>query len=144
MKKMIAIIVAMFMMIGLTACEGTGETGLEKQNEEESQVIYEDDILKAVYKGVSETSGVVIMTVELYNKTDGEISVLPMNSSVDGKAVQFTSGTLATIQGGKEFNQGWIVGSMPTENVEFSMSICDENMSELEQTDIITVEISDL
>ena len=36
---------------------------------------------------------------------------------------------------------GWIIGSMPTDNIEFSMSICDENMSELVKTDILTIDI---
>ena len=83
----------------------------------------------------------VVMKVKLENKSDNEITILPMDSSVDGTMVQFTSGTLATISSGKTFNQGWIIGSMPTDNIEFSMSICDENMSELVKTDILTIDI---
>ena len=104
-------------------------------------VVYEDETLKADYLGMSETSGIVIMSIRLENKTDSEITVLPMDSSVDGMMVQFTSGSLATIQGGKSFTQSWIIGSVPDESIEFSMSICDKNMNELVQTDILTIEV---
>lgn len=143
MKKIISILLAATLILSLSACEisESNPSSNQENTEVEEQVIYEDDILKAVYKGVSETSGVVIMTVELKNKSDVEITVLPMDSSVDETMIQFTSGTLATIQAGKTLNQGWIIGSMPTQNIEFSMSICDENMSELVQTDSLTIEV---
>lgn len=143
MKRIISILFAATLILSLSAC-GSSESDSssnQENTEVEEQIIYEDDILKAVYKGVSETSGVVVMTVELENKSDSEITVLPMDSSVDGTMVQFTSGTLATIQAGKTFNQGWIIGSMPTQSIEFSMSICDENMSELVQTNSLTIEV---
>lgn len=146
MKKLFVVIFTLILVLSLVACSNSSElahssTLQEETGVNEEQIIYEDDTLKATYLGVSETSGVVVMNVQLENKTDSEISVLPMDSSVDGTTVQFTSGTLATIQGGKIFNQGWIIENMPTDNIEFSMSICDENMNELTRTDILTVEI---
>lgn len=146
MKRLFAVIFILILVLSLVACSNSSEsahssTPPEETGVDEEQIIYEDDALKATYLGVSETSGVVVMNVQLENKTDSEISVLPMDSSVDGVTVQFTSGTLATIQGGKIFNQGWIIGNMPTNNIEFSMSICDKNMNELAQTDILTVEV---
>lgn len=149
MKKVLTALCVALLAFSLTAC-GTTDTdeSVSDSSQTESlsiataeQVIYEDDYLKATYKGVSETSGVIVMTVALENKSDEEITVLPMDSSVDGTMVQFTSGTLATIQAGKTFNQGWILSSMPTEEIEFSMSICDSDMSEILQTDVLTIEM---
>lgn len=141
MKKMLSILLLLVLI--LTGCNSFQPVSddNQKDTEVEEQLIYEDDILRAVYLGVSETSGVVVMTVELENKSDSEITVLPMDSSVDGTMVQFTSGTLATIQAGKTFKQSWIIGNMPTQSIEFSMSICDENMSELVQTDSLMIEV---
>ncbi len=150
MRKVVALLLAVLMVTAMTACEEDSVTIQEasttqevssETEQDEGQVIYEDDYLKATYQGVSESFGYIVMTVSLENKSDGEISVLPMDSSVDDTMVQFTSGTMATIQAGKTFNQGWLIGSMPTEKVEFAMYIYDENMSEIEHTDILTVEM---
>ena len=145
-KRLFTVIVTLILALSLAACSNSSESSQssdtsKKESAEEEIVIYDDDTLKTTYLGVSEIEGVVVMNVRLENKTDNEITVLPTKSSVDGTMIQFTSGTLATIQDGKTFNQGWIIGSMPTENIEFAMSICDENMSELLQTDILTIEV---
>lgn len=143
MKRIMSILLVITLILSLSACGGSESTSSSTQESSEmkEQIIYEDDILKAIYKGVSEKSGVVVMTVELENKSESEITVLPMDSSVDGTMVQFTSGTLATIQAGKTFSQGWIIGSVPTQSIEFSMSICDENMTELVLTDSLVIEV---
>lgn len=125
MKKICVLLV---MVLFLTGCS-TAEEGTE-------QVIYESDVLKATYLGVS--SG--MLKVRLENKTNVEITVLPMDSSVDGTMVQFTSGTLATIQPGKIFNQAWIVGNV-SENVEFSMSVLNADMGEIEKSENIKIEV---
>ncbi len=150
MRKVVVLLLAALMVTAMTACaedsvtiqeDSTTQEVSSETEQDEGQVIYEDDYLKATYQGVSESFGYIVMTVSLENKSDGEISVLPMDSSVDDTMVQFTSGTMATIQAGKTFNQGWLIGSMPTEKVEFAMYIYDENMSEIEHTDILTVEM---
>lgn len=140
MKKLLLVLILLVCVLMGCGSETNSQLS-EEDTQNEGIVIYEDNFLKATYVGVAETSGVAVMTVSLENKTESEITVLPMDSSVDGTTVQFTSGTIATIQGGKTFNQGWIIGSMPTEVIEFSMSICDKDMSELVKTDILTVEV---
>lgn len=136
MKKILSILCAAVLILGMTGC---GDTSSVSDTSEESteQVIYEDEYIKAIYLGVSDT----IMSVSLENKSNEEITVLPMNSSVDGAMKQFTSGTLATIQPGKTFNQGWILGVTPTNEIEFSMSICGKDMSELVRTDSLKIEV---
>ena len=140
MKKLLLVLILLVCVLMGCGSETNSQLS-EEDTQNEGIVIYEDDFLKATYVGVAETSGVAVMTVSLENKTESEITVLPMDSSVDGTTVQFTSGTIATIQGGKTFNQRWIIGSMPTEVIKFSMSICDKDMSELVKTDILTVEV---
>lgn len=139
MKKILSILCAAMLVFGLTACEDTSSVSDTQEVSEESteQVIYEDEYIKATYLGVADT----IMTVSLENKSDEEITVLPMDSSIDGTMKQFTSGTLATIQPGKTFNQGWILGTVPTKEIEFSMSICGKDMSELVRTDSLKIEV---
>lgn len=144
MRKIFFLICPVFLVLFLFGCGNSEQVSniSEGVAESKEQIVYEDNLIKATYEGVSETSGVVVMKVKLENKTDSEITVLPMDSSVDGTMVQFTSGTLATIQAGKTFNQGWIIGNMPTKNIEFSMSICDKNMSELVKTDALTIDVA--
>lgn len=139
MKKIISILCAAVLILGMTGCSDTSSVSDTSGTTEGSteQVIYEDEYLKATYLGVSDT----VMSVSLENKSDEEITVLPMDSSVDGTMKQFTSGTLATIQPGKTFNQGWIIGATPTNEIEFSMSICGKDMSELVRTDSLKIEV---
>lgn len=136
MKKILSILCVAVLILGMTGC---GDTSSVSDTSEEStkQVIYEDEYIKAVYLGVSDT----VMSVSLENKSNEEITVLPMDSSVDGTMKQFTSGTLAIIQPGKTFNQGWILGVTPTNEIEFSMSICGKDMSELVRTDSLKIEV---
>lgn len=141
MKKFIFVPLVCIFLLSLFGCSSSSELPSGEAENTQEVVVYEDETLKADYLGMSETSGIVIMSIRLENKTDSEITVLPMDSSVDGMMVQFTSGSLATIQGGKSFTQSWIIGSVPDESIEFSMSICDKNMNELVQTDILTIEV---
>lgn len=136
MKKILSILCAAVLILGMTGCSSTSSIS-DTSEESTEQVIYEDEYVKATYLGVSDT----IMSVSLENKSDEEITVLPMDSSVDGTMKQFTSGTLATIQPGKTFNQGWIIGATPTNEIEFSMSICGKDMSEISRTDSLKIEV---
>lgn len=136
MKKILSILCTAVLILGMTGCSSTSSIS-DTPEESTEQVIYEDEYVKATYLGVSDT----IMSVSLENKSDEEITVLPMDSSVDGTMKQFTSGTLATIQPGKTFNQGWIIGATPTNEIEFSMSICGKDMSELVRTDSLKIEV---
>ena len=135
MKKILSLMLAGMLALGVSGCGGADL--VETPEESSQQVIYEDEYIKATYQGISDT----IMSVSLENKSDEEITVLPMDSSVDGVMKQFTSGMIATIQPGKTFNQGWILGATPTKEIEFSMSICGEDMSELVRTDSLKIAV---
>ena len=141
MKKMLSIMLAGVLMLAISGCStdssvATVETS-ETSETSEQQVIYEDEYVKATYQGISNS----IMSVSLENKSNEEITILPMDSSVDGVMKQFTSGVIATIQHGKTFNQGWNLGAIPNKEIEFSMSICGKDMSELVRTDSLKIEV---
>ena len=144
MKK-VAMVLCMFLFaFTLSACDEleTESTPTESTESVKSadKVIVDNEYLKATYMGIEEQFGVVTMVVNLENKTDGEITVLPMDSSVDDKMVQFVSGIPGTMQAGKSFTQGWAIGSVPQKNVEFRLSVFDEEMNELYSSDIIKIE----
>ena len=103
-------------------------------------VICENDYIKATYLGIMESFGYVTLNVRIENKTDGEITVVPLESSVDDTMIQFVSGVPATMQGHKSINQAWIIGSEPQDNIEFKLGILDEHWSELAVTDVIRIE----
>ena len=145
MKKVLTTIcIFLFLYAILGACEDmeTESTPTESTESVKSakKVIVDNEYLKATYMGIEEQFGVVTMVVNLENKTDGEITVLPMDSSVDGTMVPFVSGIPGTMQAGKSFTQGWVIGSVPQKNVEFRLSVLDEEMSELYSSDIIKIE----
>lgn len=103
-------------------------------------VICDNEYIKATYLGIMESFGYVTLNVRIENKTDSEITVVPLESSVDDTMIQFVSGVPATMQGHKSINQAWIIGSEPQNNVEFKLGILDEHWSELAVTDVIRIE----
>lgn len=103
-------------------------------------VICENEYIKATYLGIMESFGYVTLNVRIENKTDSEITVVPLESSVDDTMIQFVSGVPATMQGHKSINQAWIIGNEPQNNVEFKLGILDEHWSELAVTDVIRIE----
>lgn len=134
MKKILSLMLAGVLALAISGCSTDSSVATVETSE---QVIYEDEYIKATYQGISNS----IMSVSLENKSNEEITILPMDSSVDGVMKQFTSGVIATIQPGKTFNQGWILGAMPNKEIEFSMSICGKDMSELVRTDSLKIEV---
>jgi len=134
MKKILSLMLAGALALAISGCNTDSSVATVETSE---QVIYEDEYIKATYQGISNS----IMSVSLENKSNEEITILPMDSSVDGVMKQFTSGVIATIQPGKTFNQGWILGAMPNKEIEFSMSICGKDMSELVRTDSLKIEV---
>ena len=114
-----------------------------RRNEETKSneyVICDNEYIKAIYLGIGNSFGYVTLDVKIINKTDGEITVVPLESSVDDTMIQFVSGVPATMQGNKSINQVWIIGSEPQNNVEFKLGILDEHWSELAVTDVIRIE----
>lgn len=142
MKRVLAIVLLMGIMVGLSACADS-ESG-ESDDKEKAEVIYEDEYIKVTNRGFEKDDStgmeLAMFLVDIENKTDQEITVLPMDSSVDDTMVQFTSGIPATMQGKKKISQAWGIGKdLPKEKIQLSLSICDSEMSELRKTEMITV-----
>lgn len=113
------------------------ETEIETEAEVDEYVICDNEYLRATFLGIGDSFGYITLDVKLENKTDGEITVIPMDSSVDDVMVQFLSGLPATMQGHKSMNQAWLIGSEPQNNIEFKLWIVDENWSDLYKTETI-------
>ena len=142
MKRVLIMVLLMGMIVGLSACADSDSE--ESGDKEKAEVIYEDEDIKVTNRGFDKDDStgmeLAMFLVDIENKTDQEITVLPMDSSVDDTMVQFTSGVPATMQGKKEISQAWGIGKdLPKGKIQLSLSICDSEMSELKKTDIITV-----
>jgi hypothetical protein len=130
--KRICLILGVLMVVGLAGCAGDTQ---DRGTDGTSSVVYEDNGLKITFKGVSDVAGQIGMAFSLENNSESEITVLPLDSSVNGVMVQFVSGTLATIQSGKTFNQVWmcnpetvgVSNSEEVESIEVSFEFGDNN-----------------
>jgi len=111
------------------------------ETESEGMVIADNNYFKATYQGISESFGFYYMNIKFENKTDGEITVVPMESSVDDTMVMFATGVPSTMQAHKSYNAAIMIGSNePKNNIEFKLSAMDENWSELFTTDTIRID----
>nr|DAG02233.1 MAG TPA: hypothetical protein [Siphoviridae sp. ctmqu18] len=111
------------------------------ETESEGMVIADNDYFKATYQGISESFGFYYMNLKFENKTDGEITVVPMDSSVDDTMVMFATGVPSTMQAHKSYNAAIMIGSNePKSNIEFKLSAVDGNWSELFTTDTIRID----
>ena len=111
------------------------------ETESEGMVIADNDYFKATYQGISESFGFYYMNLKFENKTDGEITVVPMDSSVDDTMVMFATGVPSTMQAHKSYNAAIMIGSNePKSNIEFKLSAMDKNWSELFTTDTIRID----
>lgn len=110
------------------------------EDKSDEYVICDNEYIKATYLGIGNAFGYTSLDVKLENKTDREITVVPLDSSVDNNMVQFLSSVPTTMQGHKSMNQAWLIGSEPQDNIEFKFGILDENWNELAVTDVIRIE----
>lgn len=111
------------------------------ETESEGMVIADNNYFKATYQGISESFGFYYMNLKFENKTDGEITIVPMESSVDDTMVMFATGVPSTMQAHKSYNAAVMIGSNePKNNIEFKLSAMDGNWSELFTTDTIRID----
>lgn len=111
------------------------------ETESEGMVIADNNYFKATYQGISESFGFYYINLKFENKTDGEITIVPMESSVDDTMVMFATGVPSTMQAHKSYNAAIMIGSNePKNNIEFKLSAMDENWSELFTTDTIRID----
>lgn len=111
------------------------------ETESEGMVIADNNYFKATYQGISESFGFYYMNIKFENKIDGEITVVPMDSSVDDTMVMFATGVPSTMQAHKSYNAAIMIGSNePKNNIEFKLSAMDGNWSELFTTDTIRID----
>lgn len=108
-------------------------------------VVYEDDVFKATYIGPVDMSdyleGMAAVGFLLENKTDVEITVYPMDTSVDDFMVSFLSGTPARMNPGKKFNQVWMFADedVSFDSFEVSFNAVDADFNELVKTEVFEV-----
>ena len=115
MKRLFTLFLAIIMLAFSTSC-GAGDANtsddkvlpIEEVNKQSQIVVYEDNTLTVTYMGLDNVAGQIGMAFSLENKGNQEITVLPLNGSVNDVMVLFVSGTLATVQPGKVFNQVWL------------------------------------
>ena len=151
MKKLSILVVAL-MILGLCSCGSSSEPE-QASVEQSAQVIYKDEYVEVTFEGVSDlpmVEGMTAVNLSFQNLSDQEITVLPLDSSVNDSMVQFVSGTPATMQGGKKlvyvmsFNNETAGISDYTEvkTLEFSLSVNDESFNEISRSDILSIEVS--
>lgn len=151
MKKYLYLVFS-FMLLVLCSCAVPSESE-QSITETSEQAIYKDQYVEVKFEGVGELpsiDGVSAINLALKNLGDEEITVLFMDSSVNGTMVQFVSGVPATMQGGKEivytlsFNNeiAGISDYSEIDELEFSLSVNDTNFSEISRSELLTVEIS--
>lgn len=151
MKKLSILVVAL-MILGLCSCGSSSEPE-QAAVESSAEVIYKDEYVEVTFEGVSDlplVEGMTAVNLSFQNLSDCEITVLPLDSSVNDSMVQFVSGTPATMQGGKKlvyvmsFNNETAGISDYTEvkTLEFSLSVNDESFNEVSRSDILNIEVS--
>ncbi len=151
MKKLSILVVAL-MILGLCSCGSSSEPE-QAAVEQSAQVIYKDEYVEVTFEGVSDlpmVEGMTAVNLSFQNLSDQEITVLPLDSSVNDSMVQFVSGTPATIQGGKKlayamsFNNetAGISDYSEVKTLEFSLSVNDADFNEISRSDILSIEVS--
>lgn len=151
MKKLSILVVAL-MILSLCSCGSSSEPE-QAAVEQSAQVIYKDEYVEVTFEGVSDlpmVEGMTAVNLSFQNLSDQEITVLPLDSSVNDSMVQFVSGTPATMQGGKKlvyvmsFNNetAGISDYSEVKTLEFSLSVNDENFNEVSRSDILNIEVS--
>jgi hypothetical protein len=151
MKKLSILVVAL-MILGLCSCGSSSEPE-QAAVEPSAQVIYKDEYVEVTFEGVSDlpmVEGMTAVNLSFQNLSDQEITVLPLDSSVNDSMVQFVSGTPATMQGGKKlayamsFNNetAGISDYSEVKTLEFSLSVNDADFNEISRSDILSIEVS--
>ena len=151
MKKLSILVVAL-MILSLCSCGSSSEPE-QAAVEQSAQVIYKDEYVEVTFEGASDlpmVEGMTAVNLSFQNLSDQEITVLPLDSSVNDSMVQFVSGTPATMQGGKKlvyvmsFNNetAGISDYSEVKTLEFSLSVNDENFNEVSRSDILNIEVS--
>lgn len=151
MKKLSILVVAL-MILSLCSCGSSSEPE-QAAVESSAEVIYKDEYVEVTFEGVSDlplVEGMTAVNLSFQNLSDQEITVLPLDSSVNDSMVQFVSGTPATMQGGKKlvyvmsFNNetAGISDYSEVKTLEFSLSVNDENFNEVSRSDILNIEVS--
>ena len=151
MKKL-SILVAALMILSLCSCGSSSEPE-QAAVEQSAQVIYKDEYVEVTFDGVSDlpmVEGMTAVNLSFQNLSDQEITVLPLDSSVNDSMVQFVSGTPATMQGGKKlayamsFNNetAGISDYSEVKTLEFSLSVNDADFNEISRSDILSIEVS--
>lgn len=143
MKK---ITFALIFIIIFTLCACSSETLVEESKKEQIAeiVLLDDEIIKVSFMKLFEedtVKGTSYLQFKVENKTDNTITVCATDCYVNDTQTQIGSGVPMTIDGGKNSENPFIVFSEldTIEKLEIRLMILDENFSEIETTDSISV-----
>lgn len=137
------IFLLLLIALGLFGCEQAEVKEQHFETSEAVKTLLDEDLIQARYLGISEESGHTVLHLEFENKTNQMISVLPADTYVDGVVVVFTSESMATIEAGSSFQQAWLIGSRPKDEVEFKIAVYDKELKELFVSDFIKIEMEE-
>lgn len=148
MKRVLCLV---FLLLSLVACTeatsegntntGDEETSVEEQVADTEEVLFENDQLKATFVEVLDQFGFAVMVIKMENKTDGELAVIPFDTSVDNEMKLFVW-HMTQIQPHKSYDQGVTIGQeLPTDNVEFKLRVVDGNFHTMFETDVIRIDM---
>lgn len=146
-SKRIAFLSIAFLILFLIAFSlfGCAQADPGKQENFETsameKTILDEELIQASYLGISEEFGHTVLHLEFINKTDQKISILPADTHVDGNVLIFTSESMAVIEPGASFQQAWMMGSRPKDEVEFKIAVYDAELKELFVSDFIKIEV---
>ena len=150
----VVIIFALIAIVGVLSSDSTtenenqyAESSVISQKSENDKLIHEDDFIKVWYINSFEqpeiTTNTCYFTLKVENKTDKQITFLPMDASADDFMINIFSGLPLNIKPGK-IGQNTFFFSYDglAENIEdislieFEVNLLDENSSSIHKANI--------
>lgn len=148
MKKTILLIL-LTAVLCLTACgSSSGSTAQETSESETSnayQTLVDDDNISIAYVRVFEANGLqgdTYMTLQVKNKTDGQISLALENPKIDDIDVTVNAESSTDLAAGKSTEMTFVIKNvtmMEFQEMTCQFKITDKSKSTIEETDTVTI-----
>lgn len=163
----VVIVVALFLILAVIIGSGDGSDtpsgnpdvsqSTNQTQESKKTLIYEDDYIKASYVKVysepvidASVEGVVYLQLLVENKSNQKLTVSLSNAAVNGMSTTIGSGVPMTILPGNSSQQPFIIFTKNTNvqsadditKLQFSFFLMDENVTKIEETKVLTLNIN--